>query len=105
MCRRMKRCSFVHNETASCAISLDHLADRRDDVGVGRASTDVPAHAFPDLGIGKFWLEGDLGCDIAWPTSFVLGQDGHGRTNLARRAVAALQCIMAYKGGLHRVKA
>src|SRR5271166_417071 len=99
----MRHRSLAGSETASCAFSSDHIADRRHDVWVCRASTDIPAHPLPYLVIGEHRFGRNVRCGIAWPADFVLGENGNGRTNLAGRAIAALQCIAAYEGGLHRM--
>ena len=46
----------------------------------------------------------DIGRYMARPTRLVLSQQRNCGANLARRAVAALQSIVAHKCGLHRMK-
>src|SRR5262252_8645602 len=101
MRRRTRSRSPVRSETASLTVPLGHFADGCDDVGIGGAPADVAAHPFGDFGIGQ----GRSGCDIrrrvARPACLVFGEERDGRTNLAGRAVPALESIMAYESGLH----
>src|ERR1700730_3757751 len=65
------------------------LLDRRDNVGIGRAATDVAAHQFADfIGAARPAL-----CD----------QAGR-RANLARRAIAALERVMIDERLLQRMQ-
>src|SRR5262245_4558833 len=41
---------------------------------------------------------------MAWPAIAVLAEHSDGRADLARRAVAALEAVALYEGGLHRMK-
>src|SRR4051812_49948211 len=66
-----------------------HLADRREDVRISTAATDVPAHELADLVIGM--------CTC-------LIQQRHRRDDLPRRAVAALKAVMTDEGILQRVE-
>src|SRR6266513_4595515 len=74
------------------------------DVGVGRAPTDIATHPLGDLGVGEDRCRRNIRRRVAWPSGLMLGQYGDGRTNLAGRAIPALQSVMAHEGGLHRVE-
>ena len=58
---------------------LHRLLDRRDDVGIGTAAADVAAHQLADF-------VGGLG--------LAFGDQAGGRTDLSRRAVAALEGVV-----------
>ena len=68
---------------------LRGVADRRDDVGIGAAATDISAHPLADFGIGS---------GMAF-----LDQCG-GRHDLAGRAVAALEAVVMQERRLHRMQ-
>ena len=65
------------------------LLNRRDDIGVGSASAEVAAHELADF-FGRFRL--------------AFGDQTYGRTDLSRRAVAALECVVVDEGLLERMK-
>ena len=70
--------------------SLPHrLLDRRHDIGIGTAAADIAAHQFADFGCG-------LG--------LILGHQAHRRTDLTRRAVPTLECVVVDKSLLQRMK-
>ena len=73
--------------------SAPHLAlglvDRLDDVRIGRASAEIAAHMFADLGVAP-----------GMPFSDAADR----RDDLPRRAVAALECVLIDEGLLHRVQ-
>src|SRR5947209_17626657 len=94
----------LFRSTVSCAAPIGHVADRRDNVGVGGAAADIATHAFGDFRVCQSWLRGDIGGGVARPAGFVFGKHGDGRTNLAGRAIAALQSVMAHEGSLHRME-
>src|SRR5947209_10304790 len=90
--------------TVSCAAPIGHVADRRDNVGVGGAAADIATHAFGDFRVCQSWLRGDIGGGVARPTGFVFAKHRHGRTNLPWSAIPALHPVMAHEGGLHRME-
>src|SRR3954452_2444391 len=65
------------------------LADRSHDAGVGAAAADVAAHPLADL-------------VVVARVPFV--EQRPGRTDLPRRAVAALEAVVADEGRLHRMQ-
>src|SRR3954454_492905 len=68
---------------------LRRFLHRLDDAAVGAAATDVAAHPFADFVIAA---------------GMSLLQQRDGRTNLTRRAVAALESVVADERGLHRMQ-
>src|SRR6476469_2188381 len=65
------------------------FADGGDDVGVGAAAADVAAHP---------------GADLFVALRVPFAEQRHGRADLSRRAVAALEAVVADERGLYRVK-
>ena len=75
-------------------ISLRDIADRRDDVRIGRAPADIAAHPLADFRVGQLDPRGcDVGGGVAGPTGLHFGEHAHRRADLAGRAIAALEAI------------
>jgi hypothetical protein len=68
---------------------LHDRLDRRENVGIAAAATNIAAHQFSDF-IAR------LGA--------ALGDQSHGRADLSGRAVAALKTVMRNEGGLKRMQ-
>ncbi len=85
----------VGDVAGSGVLEIDHdlhpcaCADRRDDVGIGAAAADVAAHQLADLVVGL---------------RPAFGQQARGRADLARRAVAALECVVVDERLLQRMQ-
>src|SRR5919197_6726084 len=104
MRRRTRSRSPVRTGTASLTAPLAHLADGGNDVGVSGTSADVAAHPLGDLGMGQRRRGRDIRRHVAGPARVVFGQERDGGADLAGGTVAALEAIMAHKGGLHRIE-
>src|SRR4051795_7674120 len=72
-----------------CASVLRRFLHRLDDAAVCAAAADVAAHPFADFVIAA---------------GMSLLQQRDGRANLTRRAVAALEAVVADERGLHRMQ-
>src|SRR5919201_6918436 len=104
MRRRMRSRSPVRSGTVSLTVPLAHLADGGNDVRVSGAPADVAAHPLGDLGIGQRRRGFDIRRDIAGPARIVFGEQRDGGADLPGGAVAALESIMTYERGLHRMQ-
>src|SRR4051812_7928395 len=80
-----------------------HVSDRGDDVGISRASADIPAHPLAYLLVRKADPH-QVFADMAWNARLDLAEHRHRRTDLARRAIAALEAVMSDESGLHRMQ-
>src|SRR5579864_9169271 len=84
---------------------LSSLSNRRDDVGVGGATTQIAAHSFADLVVvERVRIGGQLRAHCAGPSRGGLTQHPYRRADLARRAVATLERVVADEGSLERVE-
>jgi hypothetical protein len=81
------------------------LLDRRHDVRVGGAATDVAAHPFADLGLGQLGLSlRQILGDIARHAGAALAQHADGRTDLPRGTIAALESVVRDERFLQRMQ-
>src|SRR3954465_3383430 len=76
-------------DSYSASSFVFRLTDRRDDVCVSSAATNIAAHPFPDFGV------------VAGMTFL---QQSDRRTDLPRGAVTALKAILFQKRRLHRMQ-
>src|SRR4030081_3171975 len=74
------------------------------DVGIGPAAADVAAHSLAHLRVGCLLAIGEACADMAGHPGLDLFEHRYGRTDLPRRAIAALKAVMLDEGRLHRVQ-
>src|SRR5688572_3555416 len=78
---------------------------RGDDLGIGAAAAEVPAHALADLVVGHLCARpGDVLCRVAGLPRARLGEKADRGADLPRSAVAALEGVVLDEGGLHGVE-
>ena len=80
---------------------LHYLSNRCDDVAVRSTATEIPAHAFSNLGVVQIRVSIEVLRDMTGVPGLYLVEHPHCRAHLSRGAVPALERILVEKGLLY----
>src|SRR5688500_7915432 len=89
----------------SCTFSRHDLPNSRDDVRIGRAAADIPAHALANLGVSQVdaWRRHVGGC-MTRPRRARFREHADRRADLAGSAVATLKSVVLDERSLKRMQ-